>query len=80
MISRIAIALACLASLLAIPANAAADEIEWMYDPDAVVEIHLGGLSEAELDELEAEPTLDAQVTVRVERGAEARSEGLGAG
>jgi hypothetical protein len=57
MISRIAIALACLAGLLAIPATAAADEIEWMYDPDAVVEIHLGGLSEAELDELEVEPT-----------------------
>lgn len=27
-----------------------------MFDPDAVVEIHLGGLSEAELDELEAAP------------------------
>lgn len=57
MSSRIAIALTCLASLLAIPATAVADEIEWMYDPDKVVEIHLGGLSEAELDELEAEPT-----------------------
>jgi hypothetical protein len=33
-----------------------ADEIAWMFDPDAVVEINLGGLSEEELDALEAEP------------------------
>ncbi|HEX7278053.1 MAG TPA: CotH kinase family protein [Solirubrobacterales bacterium] len=52
---RIVAALACLGLLMLVPA-AAADEIEWMYDPDAVVEIHLGGISEAELDELEAEP------------------------
>jgi hypothetical protein len=54
---RIAVALAsCLGLLALLPAWAAADEIEWMYDPDAVVEIHLGGLSEAELDELELAP------------------------
>jgi CotH kinase protein len=35
---------------------ASADEAEWMYDPDAVVDIHLGGLSEEELDTLEVEP------------------------
>ncbi|HST68744.1 MAG TPA: CotH kinase family protein [Solirubrobacterales bacterium] len=63
MISRIAIALACLASLLAIPAIAGADEIEWMYDPDAVVEIRLGGLSEAELDALELDPTEEQEGT-----------------
>ena len=34
----------------------AADEISWMFDPDAVVEINLGGLSDEELDALEAEP------------------------
>ena len=44
---------ACLALL---PAGAAADEIAWMYDPDQVVEIRLGGLSEEELDALELEP------------------------
>lgn len=33
-----------------------ADEVAWMFDPDAVVEINLGGLSEEELDALEAEP------------------------
>jgi hypothetical protein len=42
--------------LLAVPAVAAADEIEWMYDPDQVVEIRLGGLSAEELDELEDKP------------------------
>jgi hypothetical protein len=47
----------CAALLLfAAPATSLADEIEWMYDPDAVVEIHLGGLSEEDLDALEAEP------------------------
>jgi hypothetical protein len=56
MISRVAVVLTCLAGFLAFSAVASADEIEWMYDPDAVVEIHLGGLSEAELDELEATP------------------------
>lgn len=54
MTRRIAIALAC---LMAFPAFAAADEIEWMYDPDQVVEIRLGGISEEELDALEAEPS-----------------------
>jgi CotH kinase protein len=54
----VAAVVACLAAglLLALPTSSAADEIAWMYDPDAVVEIHLGGLSEAELDELEAAP------------------------
>ncbi|HEY3492917.1 MAG TPA: hypothetical protein VGK43_08185, partial [Solirubrobacterales bacterium] len=56
MTSRIAIALAALACLLVLPAAAAADEIEWMYDPDQVVEIRLGGVSAEELDALEAEP------------------------
>jgi len=56
-IRRHLVALAsCLALLALLPASAAADEIEWMYDPDAVVEIHLGGISEEELDALEAEP------------------------
>jgi spore coat protein CotH len=54
--ARIVVALACLGLLALVPA-ATADEIEWMYDPDAVVEIHLGDISEAELDELEAEPS-----------------------
>jgi hypothetical protein len=54
--TRIAIALACFACLLAFPAGAAADEIEWMYDPDQVVEIRLGDISAEELDALEAEP------------------------
>jgi hypothetical protein len=57
--SRIAIVLASLASLaclLVLPATAAADEIEWMYDPDEVVEIRLGDISAEELDALEAEP------------------------
>lgn len=38
------------------PRPASADEIAWMFDRDAVVEIDLGGLSEEELDTLEAEP------------------------
>jgi hypothetical protein len=42
--------------LVAVPAVAAADEIEWMYDPDEVVEIRLGGLSAEELDALEDKP------------------------
>jgi CotH kinase protein len=50
-------ALALVAALLAlVPATAGADEVEWMYQPEALVEIDLGGLSAAELDELEAEP------------------------
>lgn len=47
---------ACCLGLLAAPAIALGDEIEWMYDPDQVVEIRLGGLSAEELDGLEAEP------------------------
>ncbi len=38
------------------PRPSSADEIAWMFDRDAVVEINLGGLSEEELDALEAEP------------------------
>lgn len=38
------------------PAAVAADDIAWMYDPDAVVEIHLGDISAEELDALELEP------------------------
>ena len=56
MVLRVAAFAACCLGLLALPAVAAADEIEWMYDPDQVVEIRLGGLSEEELDALEAEP------------------------
>jgi len=36
--------------------GAGPEEIAWMYEPDAVVEMHLGGLSEEELDALEAVP------------------------
>jgi hypothetical protein len=56
MTRRLAFALACLAALFVLPATAVADEAEWMYDPDQVVEIRLGGLSAEELDALEAEP------------------------
>lgn len=38
------------------PRPASADEIAWMFDRNAVVEINLGGLSDEELDALEAEP------------------------
>ncbi|HEX2096066.1 MAG TPA: CotH kinase family protein [Solirubrobacterales bacterium] len=53
-----AVLVACLALALslALPAGSAADDIAWMFDPDAVVEVHLDGLSEAELDALEADP------------------------
>lgn len=63
MTSRITIAFAVCLGLLALPATAGADEIEWMYDPDQVVEIRLGGLSEEELDELEAEPSDEVKGT-----------------
>lgn len=57
---RLALVAVAFASLFAVavwPAAArGADEIGWMFDPDAVVEINLGGLSEEELDALEAEP------------------------
>jgi CotH kinase protein len=36
--------------------RASADEIEWMFEPNAVVEMNIGDISEAELDELEATP------------------------
>jgi CotH kinase protein len=55
-----ALAFACLASLDTVPTARAVDpppgEAAWMFDPDAVVEIELGGLSEEELDALEVEP------------------------
>jgi len=51
----LALIASCL-GLLAAPGVAAADEIEWMYDPGQVVEIRLGGLSAEELDELEDKP------------------------
>lgn len=63
MIGRIAIGLATCLGLLVTPAAAPAAEIDWMYDPDQVVEIRLGGLSEAELDELEAEPSEEVRGT-----------------
>jgi hypothetical protein len=50
------VAFLCLAALGAPSAGVAADEAAWMYDPDAVVEIDLGGLSAEEVDALEAEP------------------------
>jgi CotH kinase protein len=56
MIRPLATTLGLCLLLLAFPAGAAADEIEWMYNPAAVVEMNFGDISEAELDELEAEP------------------------
>jgi CotH kinase protein len=50
------VGVACLGLLAIVPASSAADEIEWMYDPGAVVEIRLGDISGAELDALELEP------------------------
>jgi hypothetical protein len=50
------VALLCMVVLALVAAPASADEADWLYDPTKVVEIHLGGLSEAELDALEAEP------------------------
>jgi CotH kinase protein len=48
----------CLAfAILGSPASSvAADEAAWLFNPDAVVEIDLGGLSDAEIAELNAEP------------------------
>ncbi len=63
MASRITTAFLVCLGLLAFPAFAAADEIEWMYDPDAVVEIHLSDISETELDELEAAPSDEVRGT-----------------
>jgi CotH kinase protein len=52
-----AVAFVALLALAGWPAAAqGADEVAWMFNPDAVVEINLGGLSEEELDALEAEP------------------------
>ncbi len=54
---RVVLALAVLLAIAAWPAVArGADEVAWMFDPDAVVEINLGDLSPEELDALEAEP------------------------
>jgi CotH kinase protein len=67
---RATIALVGAVGLLAlVPAVGVADEIEWMYDPDAVVEIHLGGLTEAELDALEAEPSVEQKGTFELTVG-----------
>lgn len=54
--SALAVAGLSLPLLAADPVRATADEVAWMFNPDAVVEINLGGLSEEELDALEAEP------------------------
>lgn len=70
---RITVALALCLGLTLFPAVAAADEIEWMYDPDAVVEIHLGGLSEEELDALEAEPDEEQKGTFELTVDGEAK-------
>jgi|GEM_PF-1300961 len=51
------------------PATSAADEVEWMYQPETLVEIDLGGLSEAELDELEAEPGEEVHGTFELKVG-----------
>jgi hypothetical protein len=63
MTRRLAITFGLCLAMLSVPAGAAADEIEWMYDPDAVVEIRLGGLSEAELDALELDRTEEQEGT-----------------
>jgi CotH kinase protein len=52
----VAVAAVAMVPLIEAKPAAAADEIAWMFDPDAVVEVNLGGLSEEELDALEAEP------------------------
>lgn len=63
-------ALVLVAALSALaPATSAAAEVDWMYQPDALVEIDLGGLSEAELDELEAEPTEEVHGTFELKVG-----------
>lgn len=54
--SALAIAGVSLPLLASDPTRATADEVAWMFNPDAVVEINLGGLSGEELDALEAEP------------------------
>lgn len=66
---RIAIALACLAGLLVLPAVAAADEAEPFFDPSAVSEIDFT-LPPASLQKLEEEPETEeyqhAEITVKV--------------
>ena len=68
MTRRIAIALACLAALLALPALAAADEAEPLFEPDAVAEIDFT-LPPASLQKLNEEPETDeyqhAEITVK---------------
>lgn len=51
----VVIASLVLLSFGAVTASAAGDEAAWMFEPDAVVEIELGGLSEEELEKLETE-------------------------
>lgn len=66
---RIALALACLAGLLALPAVAVADEAEPFFDPSAVAEINFT-LPPASLQKLEEEPETDeyqhAEITAKV--------------
>jgi spore coat protein CotH len=66
---RIATALICLVGLLALPALAAADEAEPLFDPSAVAEIDFT-LPPASLQKLEEEPETDeyqhAEITVKV--------------
>lgn len=69
MTSRIAIALTCLAGLLALPGVAAADEAEPLFDPASVAEIDFV-LPPASLQKLEEEPETDeyqhAEITAKV--------------
>ena len=46
----------CLGMFAIEPPRSSADEISWMFSPDAVVEMNIGDISEEELDALEAEP------------------------
>jgi spore coat protein CotH len=66
---RIAIALACLAGLLALPASAAADEAEVLFDPSAVAEIDFT-LPPESLQKLKDEPETEeyqhAAITIKV--------------
>jgi len=69
MTRRIVILLACCAGLLALPANAVADEAEPFFNPSAVAEIDFT-LPPASLQKLEEEPETDeyqhAEITVRI--------------
>jgi len=54
---RLVVAVAGCFGMLAIdPPRSSADEIAWMFNPDAVIEMNIGGISEEELDALEVEP------------------------